>query len=167
VHHHCPVEEKLFNKKKIHINIQEAYKTPNRLEQYIIIKPLYVQNNNKIGSARGKKDQEIYKGRPMRITLNFSLSGDTKSQKILDRCFTDTKRPQMPTHCMDYCPQKNFQAQWAIHNNTTFKQYLTKNPSLPKALEGKPNLKRLTTPKKTQPRPKIQRRKNTPNNKIT
>jgi hypothetical protein len=58
------------------MNIQEAYRTPNRLDQkrnssfHIIIKTPNVLN--KILKAVRKKGQETYKGRPIRITPDFS-----------------------------------------------------------------------------------------------
>ena len=56
------------------INIQETYKTPNRLDQkskfphHIIIKTLNAQNKDRILKAAREKDQVTYKGRPIRIT---------------------------------------------------------------------------------------------------
>jgi hypothetical protein len=56
------------------MNIQEAYRTPNRQNQkrnstcYIIIKTPNVQNKERILKAVREKDQVTYKGRPIRIT---------------------------------------------------------------------------------------------------
>ena len=70
------IEENLSNpKKEMPTNIQEAYRTPNRLNQkrnsscHIIIKTSNAQNN--IKSSKGKS-QVTYKGRPIRITPDFS-----------------------------------------------------------------------------------------------
>jgi hypothetical protein len=58
------------------MNIQEAYRTPNRLDQkrnsshHIIIKTPNAQNKE-IKAVR-VKGQVTYKGRPMRITPDFS-----------------------------------------------------------------------------------------------
>ena len=60
------------------INIQEAYKTPNRLNQgrkpscHIIIKALNVPKKERVLKAAMEKSQVTYKGRPIRITHNFS-----------------------------------------------------------------------------------------------
>ena len=76
------------------INIQEAYRTPNRLDQkrnsskHIIIRTTNALNKYRILKAEREKGQVTFKGRP-RITPD--------SQKILDRCYTDPKRTQMPT----------------------------------------------------------------------
>jgi hypothetical protein len=65
-------------KKEMTINIQEAYRTPNRLDQkrksscHIIIKPLNVQNKERILKAARGKGQITYKGRPIKITPDFS-----------------------------------------------------------------------------------------------
>jgi hypothetical protein len=64
-------------KKEIHMNIQEAYRTPNRLDQkrnsshHIIIKTPNVQNKEKILKAVWEKGQVTYIGRPIRSTPHF------------------------------------------------------------------------------------------------
>ena len=58
--------------------IQEAYRTPNRLKQkrnssrHIIIRTSNVLNKDRILKAVREKGQVTYKGRPIRITPNFS-----------------------------------------------------------------------------------------------
>ena len=60
------------------MNIQEAYRTPNRLDQkrnfscHIIIRTTNVQNKDRILKAVREKGQVIYKGKPVRITPDFS-----------------------------------------------------------------------------------------------
>jgi hypothetical protein len=60
------------------INIQEAYRTPNRWVQirnfscHIIIKTPNAHNKEKILKAVRGKGQVTYKGRPIRITPDFS-----------------------------------------------------------------------------------------------
>jgi hypothetical protein len=59
------------------INIQEAYRTPNRLGQkrnsscHIIVKTPNALNKERILKAVRGKGQETYKGRPIRIILEF------------------------------------------------------------------------------------------------
>ena len=83
------------------MNIKEAFRTQNRLDQkinscqHIIIKTQNVLNNGRILKAVRGKGQVTYKGRPIRITPDF-FTRDSESQKSLDRCYTDTKRTQMP-----------------------------------------------------------------------
>jgi hypothetical protein len=64
-------------KKEMTMNIQEAYRTPNRLDQkrnssrHIIIKTPNVQNKERILKAIRGKGQVRYKDRPIRITPDF------------------------------------------------------------------------------------------------
>jgi hypothetical protein len=60
------------------INTQEAYRTPNRLGQKrnsshpIIIRTTNSQNKDRILKGVREKGQVTYKGRPIRITPDFS-----------------------------------------------------------------------------------------------
>jgi hypothetical protein len=60
------------------MNIQEAYRTPNRLDQkrnsslHIIIRTPHALNKERILKAVRGKGQVTYKGRPIRITPDFS-----------------------------------------------------------------------------------------------
>ena len=60
------------------INIQEAYKTSNRLDQkgnfsyHMIIKTPNAWNKERILKAEKERDQVTYKGRTIRITPDFS-----------------------------------------------------------------------------------------------
>ncbi|KAL6085855.1 hypothetical protein STEG23_033186 [Scotinomys teguina] len=74
------IEENFPNlKKEPPIKIQEAYRTPNRLDpqkkssRHIIIKTLNIQNKERILRAAKEKGQLTYKGRPIRITSDFSM----------------------------------------------------------------------------------------------
>jgi hypothetical protein len=59
------------------MNIQEAYRTPNSLDQernsscHIIIKTPKAQSKERILKAIREKGEVIYKGSPVRITLEF------------------------------------------------------------------------------------------------
>ena len=72
------------------MNIQEAYKTPNRLDhkrnssRQIIIRTKNAINKDSILTAVREKDQVIYKGRPIRITLNFIClsTGECQGQEV-------------------------------------------------------------------------------------
>jgi hypothetical protein len=65
-------------KKEIPMNIQEAYRTPNRLDKkinssrHIIIRTINVLNRDRILKTVKEKCQVIYKGKPIRITPDFS-----------------------------------------------------------------------------------------------
>jgi len=60
------------------INVQEAYRKPNRLDQkrksscHIIIKTLNAQNKERTVKAVKENGQVTHKGRPIRITPDFS-----------------------------------------------------------------------------------------------
>jgi hypothetical protein len=92
------IEENFPNlkKKEMPMNIQEAYRTPNRLDQkrnssrHIIIRTTNALNKDRILKAVRERGQVPYKSRSIRITPDFPP--ETESQKILDRCYTDTKR---------------------------------------------------------------------------
>jgi hypothetical protein len=73
------IEENFPNlKKEIPMNIQEAYRIPNRVDQkrnssrHIIIRTTNARNNDRILKAVREKGQVIYKGRPIRTTPDFS-----------------------------------------------------------------------------------------------
>jgi hypothetical protein len=61
------------------MNIQEAYRSQNRLDQkrntscHIKFKTPNIQNKERILKALRAKDQEIYEGRSIIITPDFSL----------------------------------------------------------------------------------------------
>ena len=70
------------------MNIQGAYKTPNRLDQnrntycHIIIKTSKVLNKERILKAVREKGQVTYKGRPIRITPYIYVKHYILKQKI-------------------------------------------------------------------------------------
>jgi hypothetical protein len=73
------IEENVPNlKKEMTMNIQEAFRTPNKLNQkrnfscHIIMKTPSAQNRERILKAVREKGQVTYKGRPIRITPDFS-----------------------------------------------------------------------------------------------
>lgn len=65
-------------KNEISINIQESYRTPITLDQkrksshHIIIKIQNLQNKERPLKAAREKGQVTYKGRPIRVTPDFS-----------------------------------------------------------------------------------------------
>jgi hypothetical protein len=60
------------------MNIQEAYRAPNKLDQkrnpsgHMIIRTTNALNKDRILKAGREKGQVTYKGRPIRITPDFS-----------------------------------------------------------------------------------------------
>jgi hypothetical protein len=67
-----------FIEKTMSIQVQEASKTPNRLDQnrniplYTIIKTPSTENKDRILKAVREKKQITYKGKPIKITAEFS-----------------------------------------------------------------------------------------------
>jgi hypothetical protein len=82
------------------INIQEAYRTPNRLDQkrnsssHIIVKTPNVQNKERILKAVREKGQVTCKGRLIRITPDFSTETIKARRSWAD--VIQTLRTQMP-----------------------------------------------------------------------
>ncbi|KAL6089223.1 hypothetical protein STEG23_031369 [Scotinomys teguina] len=139
------IEENFPNlKKEPPIKIQEAYRTPNRLDpqkkssRHIIIKTLNIQNKERILRAAKEKGQLTYKGRPIRITPDFSMetlqarrSWSDIIQTLRDhRCQPRIIYPAKLSITIDGV-NKTFQ------DKTRFEQYLSTNPALQKALEGR------------------------------
>ena len=94
--------------------MQEAYRTPNRLDQkrnptcHIIVKTPNELNKERILKAVRENGQVTYKGRPIRL-----FTTDYESWKILGRCHTDPKRTQMlaqatiPSKTLNYNRHRN------------------------------------------------------------
>jgi hypothetical protein len=84
------------------MNIQEAYKTPNRLDQkrnssqHIIIRTTNAPNEDRILKAVRKKGQVTYKGKLIRITPYFSP--ETMKAK---RSWTDVIQTLREHKCQD------------------------------------------------------------------
>jgi hypothetical protein len=52
--------------------MQEAYRTKKKHPRHIIIKTLSIQNKERILQDAKEKTQVIYKGKPIRITADYS-----------------------------------------------------------------------------------------------
>jgi hypothetical protein len=59
--------------------------------QHRIIKIPKIQNKERILKVSRRKEQVTNKGRPIRITPDFSM--ENLMTEGLDRCFTNSKRP--------------------------------------------------------------------------
>jgi hypothetical protein len=93
------------------MNIQEAYRTPNRLNKkrnsscYIAVKTPNAQNKERILKLVRKKGQITYKGRPIKITPHFSP--ETMKAR---RSWTDVIQTLGNTNASPgYYTQQNFQ----------------------------------------------------------
>ena len=139
------IEENFPNlKKEMAIKVQEAYRTPNKWDQkrksshHIIIKTLNAQNKERILKAAREKGQVTYKGRPIRITPDFS----TETMKAR-RAWSEVMQTLREHKCQ---PRLLYPAKLSINidgetkifqDKTKFKQYLSTNPALQRILEGK------------------------------
>ena len=116
------------------INIQEAYRTPNRLDRkrnssrHIIIRTTNALNKERILKAVREKGQVTYKGRPIRITPDFSP--ETMKAR---RAWTDVIQTLREHKCQ---PRLLYPAKLSItldgetevfHDRTTFTLYLFTN----------------------------------------
>jgi hypothetical protein len=125
------------------INVQEAYRTPNRLDQkrnyscHIIIKTPNSQNKERI-LAVSEKGQVTYKGRPIKITPDVL----TKTLKVR-RSWTDVKQTLREQKCqprLTYLAKLSFTIDGEtkiFYDKTKFKQYLSTNSAQWRIREGK------------------------------
>ena len=126
------------------MNIQEAYRTPNRLDQkqnssrHIIVKTPNAQNKERILKAIREKGQVTYKGRPIRITPDFSP--ETMKAR---RAWTDVIQTLREHKCQ---PRLLYLAKLSInidgeskvfHDKTKFTHYLYTNPALQRIITEK------------------------------
>ena len=84
------------------MNIQEAYRTPNRLDQkrnssrHITIRTTNALNKERILKAVREKGQVTYKGRPIRITPDFSPETMKARRSWVDVIQTQKKHKCQP-----------------------------------------------------------------------
>ena len=139
------IEENFPNlKKDMPMNIQEAYRTPNRLDQkrnssrHIIIRTPNALNKDRILKAVREKGQVTYKGKPIRITPDFSP--ETMKAR---RAWTDVIQT-LREH--KFQPRLLYPGKLSItidgetkvfHNKTKFTHYLSTNPALQRIIKGK------------------------------
>jgi hypothetical protein len=132
------IEENFPNlKKEMPINIQEAYRTPNRLDQkrnsshHIIVKTPNGQNQEIILKPVREKSQVTYKGRSIRITPDFSP--ETMKARIFWADVIQSQREHK------YQPSLLCSAKLSItidgetkifHDKNKFTQYFSANPAL-------------------------------------
>jgi hypothetical protein len=137
------------------MNIQEAYRTPNRLDQkrnssrHIIIRTTNALNTDRILKAVRGKGQVRYKSRPIRITPDFSP--ETMKTR---RSWTDVIQTLRGHKCQ---PTLLYPAKVSItidgenkvfHDKTKLTQYLSMNLALQRILKGNSNTRTEITPRK-------------------
>jgi hypothetical protein len=126
------IEEKFPNlKKEMPMNIQEVYRTPNRLDQkrnsslHIIIRTTNAPNKNRILKAVREKGQVTYKGRPIRIIPDFSPETMKARRSWTD--ITQTLRDHKCQPRLLYPAKLSFITDGetkVFHDKTKFTQYL-------------------------------------------
>ena len=116
------------------MNIQEAYRTPNRLDQkrnssrHIIIRTTNSLNKERILKAVREKGQVIYKGRPIRTTPDFSP--DVIQTLREHKCQPRLLYPAKLSITIDGETK-------VFHDKTTFTHYLSMNPALQRIITEK------------------------------
>jgi hypothetical protein len=135
------------------MNIQEAYRTPNRLDQkrnssiHIIIRTTNTLNKDRILKAVREKGQVTCTSRPTTITSDFSP--ETINAR---RSWTDVIQTLSEHKCQ---PRLLYPAKLSItidgeikvfHDKTKFTQYLSTNPTLQRIINGKLQHKREMMP---------------------
>jgi len=126
------------------INIQEAYRTLNRLDQkrnsscHIIVKTPNTQNKERLLKAVREKGQVTYKGRPKRITPDFSPETMKARKSWIDVILTLREHKCQPRLLYPAKLSTNKDGETKIfHDKTKFTQYLSTNPALQRIIDGK------------------------------
>jgi hypothetical protein len=97
-------------------NIQETYRTPNRLEQkrnsccHIIIKTPNAQNKERILKAVREEGQVTYEGRPIRITPYFSpetIKARRSWADVIQTLREHKCQPRLPSKTLNYHRGRN------------------------------------------------------------
>jgi hypothetical protein len=125
------------------INIQEAHRAPNRLDQkrnpfqHIIIRTTNALNKDRILKAVREKGQVTYKGRPIRITPDFSPETMKARRSWSD--VIQTLREQKCQSRLLYPAKLSITIDGetkVFHDKTKFTQYLSTNPTLQRIIKG-------------------------------
>jgi hypothetical protein len=141
------------------MNIQEAYRTPNQLDQkrnssqHIILRTTNKLNKDRILKAVREKGQVTYKGKPIRITPDFSP--ETMKDR---RAWTDVIQTLREQKCQ---LRLLYPAKLSIildgetkvfHDRNKFTHYLSMNPALQRIITGKKKKNQTIRGKKPCPR---------------
>jgi hypothetical protein len=137
------VEENFPNlRKEMPRNIQEAYRTPNRLDQkgnsscHIIIKTPNALNKERILKAIREKGQVTYKGKPIRITPDFSPETMKARRSWADVIQTLREHKSQPRLLYPAKLSITIGGKTKIfYDKTKFTQYLSTNPALQRIID--------------------------------
>jgi hypothetical protein len=140
------------------MNIEEAYRTPNRLDQkkkkkkscrHIIIRTRNTLYKGRLLKVVRDKGQVTYKGRPIRITPDFSP--ETMKARISWTDVIQMLREHKSQAKLLYPPKLSITIDGekkVLYDNTKFTQYLSKNPAIQRIINGKFQQRRETMPYK-------------------
>jgi hypothetical protein len=129
--------------KPVPIEMQEASRIPNRPDQnrttpwYIIIKTTSRDTRERILKAVREKKQITYKGKPIKITADFSTE-TLKAGRAWGEIFQALNENNFNPRIL-YPGKISFTIDGAIkvfHDNQKLKQYVTTQPPLQKILQG-------------------------------
>jgi hypothetical protein len=129
--------------KTMPIQIQEASRTPNRLDQnttttrHIIIKTTSTETRERLLKTVRKKKQITYKGKPIKITADFSMETFT-ARRAWSEVFWELNENTFNTKIL-YPTKLSFKIDGAIkvfHDKQKLKQYMITKPPLQKILQG-------------------------------
>jgi hypothetical protein len=129
--------------KTMPIQVQKSSRTPNRLDQnrttprHIIIKTTSTENRERILKAVREKKQITYKGKPIKITANFSIE-ILKPRRAWSEVFWALNENNFNPRIL-YPAKLSFKLDGAIkvfHDKQKLKQYMTTKPPLQKILQG-------------------------------
>jgi hypothetical protein len=147
------IEENFLKPKEMPMITQEAYRTPNRLDQkrnssrHIIIRTAIVLNKDRILKAVREKGQVTYKGRPIRITPDFSQETMKVRRALTDVLQTLREHKCQPRLLYPAKISNTIDGETKIfHDKTKFTQYLSTNPALQRIITEKTNTRTETMP---------------------
>jgi hypothetical protein len=129
--------------KDIPIQMQEASRTPNTPIQnrttllHIIIKTTSSETRERILKAVREKKQITYKGKPMKITADFSTE-TLKARRAWGEIFRALNENNFNTRIL-YPAKLSFKINGAMkvfYDKQKLKQYVTTKPPLQKVLQG-------------------------------
>jgi hypothetical protein len=126
------------------MNIQEAYRTPNTLDQkrnsshHIIIKTPNALSKERILKAVREKGQVTFKGRPIRSTPDFSPETMKARRSWADLIQTLKEHKCQPKLLYPAKLPITIDGETKIfHDKTKFIQYLSINAALQRIIDGK------------------------------
>jgi hypothetical protein len=143
------IEENVPNlKKEMPISVQEAYRTPNRLDQkrdssgHLIVKTPNTQNKERILKALREKDPETYKLRPIKTIPDFSQETMKARKSWADVIETLREHKCQPRLLYPTELSITIDGETKIfHDKIKFTQYLSTNPALQRIIHIRPQHK--------------------------